>query len=103
MSDVTKTITSARRNGLKARIEKLLTENQTRDYSVHEIGAALGVPKTENSQICSALCKLPVRSVMGPAVGSLGRRYTKRYRIVPKPAPIVVREVDMRRELALIR
>lgn len=101
MTELTKT--SARRNGLKARIEKLLAENNARDYSVHEIGAALGIPKTENSQICSALCKLPVRSVMGPAVGSLGRRYTKRYRLVPKPAPIVVREMDDRRALAFTR
>lgn len=101
MTELTKT--SARKNGLKARIEKLLAENNALDYSVHEIGAALGIPKTENSQICSALCKLPVRSVMGPAVGSLGRRYTKRYRLVPKPAPIVVREMDDRRALAFTR
>lgn len=103
MTEPTKT--NARKNGLKARVERLLTENYPKDYSVAEICAALGEPKTESSAISSALAKLYVRSVRGPAVNDRGRRLTKRYRMAPKvaPAPIVVREMDMRRELALIR
>lgn len=97
--------------GLKARIEKLLTEQPSRDFSTHDIGSALGLPKTDHPAISATIIKLRnsgrVREApQGPAGASKGRRYTKRYRIVlkaPPPAPIVVREMDDRRALSLTR
>lgn len=97
--------------GLKARIEKLMTDQPGKDFSIHDIGTALGLPKTDHSAITPTIIKLRnagrVREVtQGPAHSAKGRRYTKRYRIViktPAPAPIVVREMDDRRALAFTR
>lgn len=97
--------------GLKARIEKLLTDHPDQAYSIHDIGTALGLPKTDHSAITPTIIKLRnagrVREApQGPAGSAKGRRYTKRYRIVvkaPPPAPIVVREMDDRRALAFTR
>ena len=99
---MTKRKAGIRRNGLKARVEKLLRETFPQDYSVYEICIALGLPKSESSDVSSVLAKLSVRSATGPAVSTLGRRHTKRYRYFHKaaPAPIVVRETDQRLSMA---
>lgn len=97
--------------GLKARIEALLASEPGRDFSIHDIGTALGLPKTEHSAITPRIIKLRnagrVKDApQGPACSAKGRRYTKRYRIVvkaPPPPPIVVREMDDRRALAFTR
>lgn len=97
--------------GLKARIEKLLSDHPGRDFSTHDIGNALNVAKTDHPAISATIIKLRnsgrVREApQGPAGAAKGRRYTKRYRIVskaPAPAPIVVREMDDRRALAFTR
>jgi hypothetical protein len=95
--------------GLKARVEALLTERQEQSLSIGEIVRALDLTKHDHPDVSSVLIKLRnagrVRSAIGPASSPKGRRYVKRYQLVParQERIIVVQEVDLRRQLSFSR
>lgn len=104
--------------GLKARIEALLTthcEEATAanipqpGLTIGQISMALGLSKIDHPDISSVLVKLRnagrLRSSLGPASSAKGKRFVKRHTLAPAKAEkvIVVREDDLRRQLAFSR
>lgn len=99
--------------GLKARVESLLLA-QASDVSqpgltIGQISTALGLSKIDHPDISSVLVKLRndgrLRSSLGPASSTRGKRFVKRHTITPpKPERVtVVKEDDLRRQLAFSR
>ena len=104
--------------GLKARIEALLTTHceealaaniQQPGLTIGQISMALGLSKIDHPDVSSVLVKLRnagmVKSNVGPATATRGRRFVKRYFVIVKKPPktIVVLEMDLRRQLAFNR
>lgn len=96
--------------GLKASVESLLEEKSGQALTIGQISAALSLTKADHGDISACLVKLTssgrVKSRLGPASSTKGRRYVKCYSFVPRPkppAPIVVTEVDARRAMAFAR
>ena len=95
--------------GLKARVQMLLTDSPTKQWTLSELVIALGLTKVDNPDVNSVLIKLRnaglIKACVGPATARRGRRFVKRYSWVAKEAPkvIVVMEMDVRRQLAFAR
>ena len=95
--------------GLKARVQMLLTDNPLKQWTLSELVIALGLTKVDNPDVNSVLIKLRnaglIKASVGPATAPRGRRFVKRYSIVRKeaPRPVVVLEMDVRRQLAFTR
>lgn len=104
--------------GLKARIESLLMthmeEAQTQGIAqpgltIGQISMALGLTKVDHPDISSVLVKLRnagrLRSSLGPASSSRGKRFVKRHTISPpkQERVTVIKEDDLRRQLAFNR
>ncbi len=95
--------------GLKARVQMLLTDQPTKQWTLSELVLALGLTKVDNPDVNSVLIKLRnaglIKASVGPATAPRGRRYVKRYQLVVKeaPRPVVVLEMDVRRQLAFTR
>lgn len=95
--------------GLKARVQMLLTDNPTKQWTLSELVMALGLTKVDNPDVNSVLIKLRnsglIKSSVGPATAPRGRRYVKKYQLVVREQPkaIVVLEMDVRRQLAFTR
>lgn len=109
-------IDTGQKPGLKARATQLLKDRAastdpaiaTTGLTLGEIGAALGLPKTDHGALNSAMVKLrgegKVRAESGPATSALGPRFVKRYLWkVRKPAPTPPPPSDDRRFLSLMR
>ena len=97
-----------RSQGLKAKVAELLAKSDT-DMTAGDIARALDLTKIDHPDVASVLVKLRctgrVKSSLGAASSSRGKRYVKRYKWVPEVAPqiIVVQEMDVRRQLAFSR
>ena len=104
--------------GLKARIEALLALHadealaanvQQPGLTIGQISVALGLTKVDHPDISSVLVKLRnagrLRSSLGPASSARGKRFVKRHTLAPPKAEkvVVVREDDLRRQLAFNR
>lgn len=95
--------------GLKARVQALLTDNPSKQWTLSELVMALGLTKVDNPDVNSVLIKLRnaglIKSSVGPATTPRGRRFVKKYSWADKAAPqvIVVREADLRRQLSFSR
>ena len=95
--------------GLKARVQMLLTDQPTKQWTLSELVLALGLTKVDNPDVNSVLIKLRnaglIKSSVGPATAPRGRRFVKRYQLVVREQPkaIVVLEMDVRRQLAFTR
>lgn len=97
--------------GLKSSVEALLEQSPPGvALTIGQISAALGLTKQDHGDISACLVKLcstgRVKSRLGPASSTKGRRYVKCYTFVPRPkppAPIVVAEIDARRAMAFSR
>lgn len=104
--------------GLKARIEALLTTHCEEalaanipqpGLTIGQISVALGLTKVDHPDISSVLVKLRnagrLRSSLGPASSARGKRFVKRHTLAPPKAEkvVVVREDDLRRQLAFNR
>jgi hypothetical protein len=95
--------------GLKARVQMLLTDNPLKQWTLSELVLALGLTKVDNPDVNSVLIKLRnaglIKASVGPATAPRGRRFVKRYSWVAKeaPRPVVVLEMDVRRQLAFTR
>ncbi len=104
--------------GLKARIETLLAIHLEQaaasglpapGLTIGQISMALGLSKIDHPDISSVLVKLRnagrLRSAMGPASSTRGKRFVKRHSLIPPKAEkvVVVREDDLRRQLAFTR
>lgn len=102
-------IVRTRSQGLKARVHQLLVSRAPESMTLGDIGRALGLNKLDNPDVAAVLIKLRnaglIKASVGPASSPRGRRYVKRYSAVIKAAaaPIVVMEVDVRRQLAFAR
>ena len=96
--------------GLKARVQMLLTDQPTKQWTLSELVLALGLTKVDNPDVNSVLIKLRnaglIKSSVGPATAPRGRRFVKKYSLVSSkltPQLIVVREDDLRRQLSFTR
>lgn len=104
--------------GLKSRIETLLTihleqaiESGTpaTGLTIGQISMALGLSKIDHPDISSVLVKLRnsgrLKSAMGPASSTRGKRFVKRHTLTPAKAEkvLVIKEDDLRRQLAFSR
>ena len=104
--------------GLKSRIETLLTihleqaiESGTpaTGLTIGQISMALGLSKIDHPDISSVLVKLRnsgrLKSEMGPASSTRGKRFVKRHTLTPAKAEkvLVIKEDDLRRQLAFSR
>lgn len=107
-----------RQPGLKARIETLLTIHMEQAISsgtaapgltIGQISVALGLSKIDHPDISSVLVKLRnsgrLKSAMGPASSTRGKRFVKRHALIPPKAEkvLVIKEDDLRRQLAFSR
>lgn len=102
-------MTRLRPQGLKARVQQLLISRAPESLTLGDISKALGMNKLDNPDISAVLAKLRngglIKAHQGPASSARGRRFVKRYAAVIKaaPAPVVVLEMDVRRQLAFTR
>jgi hypothetical protein len=104
--------------GLKARIETLLTIHLEQavasgtaapGLTIGQISMALGLSKIDHPDISSVLVKLRnagrLKSAMGPASSTRGKRFVKRHSLLPPKTEkvLIVKEDDLRRQLAFTR